>query len=436
MKSVLIANGNLAEANKIKGVLNQQFNVSVITLPMEFNDILDIPDLVLLDYNFTEYAGIDFLMEILKKSYLPVLMVASPNDARCAIDAMRAGAYNYIVKTGNYHELLSILIREAIDKFNQLEQMKQTIINLKKRVNELEGRHEKVDKEDVKPPSSKPKVNIIEDIVSRFKQGEVNLPSLPQIIIRFKDLVRNGASLQEIAKLLKQDVAISSKLISVSNSAYYRGVVENKTLEQAVSRLGLNTARQYVEVISNRALYTITNKKYMEFIEKLWEHSLSCAYASQFLSEATKLKQPDEVFTMGLLHDIGKLILLQVIGELEIKGNCGEEIDRAYVFNTLDSNHNMFGATLLKKWEFSSEYVQIAMHHDNLSKADPISKELLVVHLANLLVKSMGYGSLQQEEIDLEDVESISLLNLDSTIIAEVKDKVKGHMEKLENLFA
>ena len=434
MKSVLIANGNPDEANKIKDVINQQFKVSVITLPIAFNNLLDTPDLVLLDHNFTEYAGIDFLMEILKKSYLPVLMVAPPNDARCAVDAMRVGAYNYIVKTDDYYELLNISIKEAMDKFNQLEQMKQTIINLKKRVNELEGRLEKADKEDVEPPLSKPKVNIIENIVSRFKQGEVNLPSLPQIIIRFKELIRKSASLQEIAELLKQDVAISSKLIGVSNSAYYRGVAENKTLGQAVSRLGLNTTKQYVEVVSNRSLYTTTNKKYMEFIEKLWEHSLSCAFASQFVSEVIKLEQPDEVFTMGLLHDIGKLILLQVIGEFEIKGKFGEEIDRVDVLNTLDANHNMFGATLLKKWDFSSEYVQIAMHHDNLSEANPISKELLVVHLANLLVKSMGYGLVKQEGIDLENAESISILNLNSTIIAEVKDKVKGHMDELKNI--
>jgi len=434
MKSVLIANGNSNEAHKIKEVISQNFNVSIIKFPIDFNNLLDTPDLILLDYNFTEYAGIDFLMEVLKKSCLPVLMVTNPNDARCAVDAMRAGAYNYIVKTDNYYDLLNISIKEAIEKFNQLEQMKQTIINLKKQVNALEERLKKAGKEDIKTPLSKPKVNIIDDIVSRFKQGEVNLPSLPQIIVRFRELIRKGASLQEIAKLLKQDVAISSKLISVSNSVYYRGVVENKTLEHAVTRLGLNTTKQYVEVISNRALYTTANKNYMEFLEKLWEHSLSCAYASQFISEFIMLKQPDEVFTMGLLHDIGKLILLQVIGELEIKGRLGKEINKADVLNTLNENHNAFGATLLKKWAFSGEYVQIVIYHDNLREANPVFKELLVVNLANLLVKSMGYSLVQQAEIDLEGEESLSLLKLNSTIIPEIKDKVKGHMDGLKNI--
>lgn len=64
-------------------------------------------------------------------------------------------------------------------------------------------------------------------------------------------MINKGANLQEIGDLLKQDAAISFKLISIANSVYYRGVVESKTLGQAISRLGLNTTRQYVEAVTN-----------------------------------------------------------------------------------------------------------------------------------------------------------------------------------------
>ena len=444
MKSVLIANSDFAEAHEQKKTISQEFNVSVIASPKELDDHLDKSDLVLLDLNFTEYSGIDFLMKILKESYLPVLTLTPLDDAKAAIEAMRVGAYNYIVKVGDYHEILNLSIKEAIDRFNEREQMKQTIIDLKNRVNELEGQLGIAGKEDVQtsPPETRPpetapaKTNIVEEIISRFKRGDINLPSLPQINIRFNEMVNKGTNLQEVANLLKQDVAISSKLISVSNSVYYRGVVENKTLGQAISRLGVNTTKRYVETISNRSLYTTENKKFVELIEKLWEHSLSCAYASQIVSEALKLRLPDDPFTMGLLHDIGKLILLQVVAELELKGQLGEEADRAELFGTLDTYHGKFGSALLKRWEFSSGYVQVALYHDNLEEADPISKDLLVVHFANLLVKSMGYDQGQQAEIDVEKADSTHLLKLNSTMIDEVKDQVKRHMEELKEYFA
>jgi HD-like signal output (HDOD) protein/DNA-binding NarL/FixJ family response regulator len=435
MRSVLIANNNHVEIHELKETISQEFNVSFITSPKELNEHLERCDLMLLDHNFTEHSGLDFLREIVNNSHLPVLMATPPDDARCATEAMKIGAHNYVVKVGDYHDVLNLMIKEAIEKFNEREQMKQTIVALKNRVSELEGRLGIAGSKEVQAPPSKTKVSIVEDIISRFKAGEINLPSLPQINIKFKELFNKGASLREFVDLLKQDVAISSKLISVSNSAYYRGVVENRTLEQAVSRLGLNTTRQYVEAISNRALYTATNKRYVALIEELWEHSLSCAYASQIVSDLIKQKQPDELFTMGLLHDIGKLVLLQIVGELEVKGKLGEEVDRVELFDTLERYHSKFGATLLKRWQFSNIYTQIAMYHDNIEESDPISKELLVVHFANLLVKSMGYGQRQQSEVDLEGADSAHLLRIDVKVIDEIKDQVKGRMDEMREIF-
>ena len=436
MKSVLIASRNSAEVRELKETISQEYNVSVITSPNKVDDHLKKYGLVLLDHTFTEYYGQDFLMGVLRKSYLPVLMLTPPDDVKGAIETMRVGTCNYIVKVGDYHKVLNLSIRQAIEKFDEQDQMKQTIITLKKRVNELEERVGASGEEDGQASPPETSTSILDQIVFIFKRGEINLPSLPQITIKFKEMVNKGVSLQEIAFLLQQDAAISCKLISVSNSVYYGGLTENKTLGQAVARLGLTTTRQYVDAISNRALYVTKNKKFLEFIEKLWEHSLSCAYASQIVSEVLKLELPDDAFTLGLMHDIGKLVLFQAVGELQRRKKLGTKVDTAELYNTVDTHHNKFGAALLKKWNFSSGYVQIAAYHDNLEEADPISKELLVVHFANLLVKSMGYDQTQQTEIDVEDAESTCLLRLNSRMIAQVKDQVKGRMEEMRENFA
>jgi len=70
-----------------------------------------------------------------------------------------------------------------------------------------------------------------------------------------------------------------------------------------------------------------------------------------------------------------------------------------------------------------------------LHEADPISKELLIVHPPNLLVKSMGYYLTDKAEIDVKDAGSTHLLRLDSTIIDEVKDQVNGRKETLREYF-
>lgn len=384
-------------------------------------------DLMALDIAMPEMDGTEVLntireiereKNIPKEKQIKILMVTGHSDKDTIVTCIQAECDDYIVKPIDREVLI-----EKIEKIRSGERISVA------------------DVEDIQASSRKrepleTKSNIIEEIIFRFKSGEVNLPSAPQISIKFKEMIDKGVNLKELGDLLRQDVAISFKLISVANSVVYRGMVESKTVEQAVNRLGLKTTKQYVEAISNRSLYTTTNKKFVEFIENLWKHSLSCAYASQFVSEGLNLKLSDDAFTLGLLHDIGKLVLLQVFGELEIKGQLGEDINRIEMFDDLDTHHGKFGAALLKRWKFSSPYIQIAMYHDNLEEVDPMLKDLLVVHFANLLVKSMGYDITEQVEIDVEGAESTRLLEIDTTMITEFKDQVKGLMEEMAGIIS
>jgi HD-like signal output (HDOD) protein len=276
----------------------------------------------------------------------------------------------------------------------------------------------------------------MEEIVFIFRRGEINLPTHPKLSFKFEELMNKGASMGTIAELLRQDAAITSKLIAVSNSPVYRGISNNKTLEQAMGRLGLNTTKQYVEVIQNRTLYMSMQKAYVEIIEKLWEHALSCAYACQITAQRLHLTLTEDAFTLGLLHDLGRLVILQTVGKLQENKKLGENIDESEVFATMDSYHGKFGASLLKLWKFSEDFSHIAAYHDDLSDADPISKGLLVVHFSNLLVKSMGYGLSGFDADELMDAQSTNLLKLTKDDIRFISDNVKPLMEEFGTFFS
>jgi HD-like signal output (HDOD) protein len=438
---------NGAEADAMKETVSQQYNVSVVSSPKELIDHLQNSAVMIVDHSFTEHHGTDLPMRIIQKGYLPVVMLILPDDVGGAIEARSLGASNYIVKVGDYHQILNLSIKAEVEKFSQQQQSKETLAALTKRVGELEGqltvedqgeleRQTTVDdQQDAQKSPVEKEENILDEISFVFKRKEISLPSHPQISGKFREMVTRGANLQEIGSVLKQDAAISSKLISVSNSAYYRGVTENKTLEQAVGRLGFATTNQYVDAICSRALYITKNKNFLALMEQLWEHSLSCAYASQVVCTLLKLKLGEDPFTLGLLHDIGKLLLLQTVGELQDRKKLGEQIDSADLLNTIDTNHGKFGGALLKRWEFSNSFVQVATHHDHLEEVEPVSKELLVVNFANLVAKSMGYNLGQQIEIDLEASKSARELGLNSKRIAEVSDHASSLMEEMKVYF-
>lgn len=428
MRSVVVANSSDSECEKIKNVLSSDYDVHVMASQDQPIDLKDNCDLILLDHNFTDDSGIDFLSDVLSKFHIPVLMVTSPDEPQCAIEAIRLGAYNYLVKTASYYDLLNYSIKEAIGKFNEREEMKRTIMALKTRVTELEKHAEPDDAGRVDDSSGEEKATLIEAITTRFKRGEINLPSYPKINSEFRQLMEQGADISKITDLLKQDVGIYSKLMSISNSPYYCGLTPNRTLEQAISRLGLKTTKNYVEIISNRSLYTTSNKKYKDILKKLWEHSLSCAYASEILSNHMQHKAPDEVFTMGLLHDIGKLLLLQIAIEMDTKGIYGQAIDPSELTGTLDTYHGVFGGSLLKKWNFPPEYAYICQYHNNIEKADNMTKELMIIHLANLIAKSLGYTLNGSEPIDLENAPSTEFLKLPVQEITQIEENVRQLM--------
>ena len=453
MKKILIANSRPQEAEKIKTYLQKHFQITVITDPGQF--VWDEFVVILIDHNFTGLSGIDFLMDIIGKRAAPVLMMTPPEDPQCAIEALRSGAFNYVVKTGNYFQFLYIAIADAINKYEERAELKNTIKELSAAITDLEKRTGV--KAVARPKAAQKKatltvpgqkasapaqtqeepdreINLLEEIVSRFKKGEVNLPTLPQVHVKFNELIRKGANLKEVAVFLRQDVAISTKLINASNSALYRGLVKVASLEDAVNRLGLGATRQYVEIISNRSLYTASNKRFSGIMGRLWEHSLACACAAEFTHSLLSLKSEADIFSLGLTHDVGKLVLLQVIGELGARDKAVEKIEEEEILETLDLYHGRFGAVLLKRWAFPETYRDIAMYHNHIDRVQTPSHEYLCVHFANCLVNSMGVGIRPMESGALEDLKSYHLLRLRTEEIHLIQDRVKEYLAGIKGV--
>ena len=90
------------------------------------------------DANFTEAQGLDFVMEVNATAHLPILIVTPPDDPHCAIEARRIGVFNYLVKTEKIYSVLEVALNEATEKFNDQEELKRTVLAQRQRIVELE----------------------------------------------------------------------------------------------------------------------------------------------------------------------------------------------------------------------------------------------------------------------------------------------------------
>jgi putative nucleotidyltransferase with HDIG domain len=377
--------------------------------------IKDVPyDLITMDISMPDMDGIEALekiREIEKAENVPqdmwvkVFMVTAHGDKDTIISSIRNGCNDYIMKPFSRQIITKKVLENGL------------IPN---------GTIPDTDEDEQQP--IKQSRSLLDYVIEQFKNGEITLPSLSKIYAKFNELVQRNAQLQELAELLNQDPAISSKLISISNSSFYRTAAENKSLEQAVSILGMDVIKQTVDIISQKSLYLASNEKYAHIMESLWEHSLTCAHACLLVSEKLSRIPAKDLFTMGLLHDIGKLFLLQVVGEIEKKWQVSEAPSREELEEWLDEHHCRAGSTLLTKWNFPPEFIQVVLNHHEPEKTT-VFYELIVVHISNEIVKSMGYTFASSKEVNLLENETIQKLGLTSQMIEDIKTKVKTQLE-------
>jgi HD-like signal output (HDOD) protein len=120
------------------------------------------------------------------------------------------------------------------------------------------------------------------------------------------------------------------------------------SVEQALNRLGLVVTKQYVDAFCSRPLFNGGGSAYSELLDELWQHSLHCAVISEVTAKVLKLTLQSDAFINGLLHDIGKVVLLQSAGELERKGELSKEIGSEELMQFVKQYHNGVGSKVLR----------------------------------------------------------------------------------------
>lgn len=189
------------------------------------------------------------------------------------------------------------------------------------------------------------------------------LPSLPDVAVKIRQMVdQEDSSTQKVARFIQTDPAISAKLMKISNGALYHGLRPVESCQQAITRLGLHTTKNLVVGFVLRNLFNknIHNALLTHQAQQLWEHSVEVGAIAQVLAEVTPGMNPDEALLVGLLHDIGELVILSYAEKYpEIATN-----DTA-LKQVIHELKGKLGAMILREWDFSEAFVTAAQEAEN-----------------------------------------------------------------------
>ena len=224
--------------------------------------------------------------------------------------------------------------------------------------------------------------------LTRLRAEIVNardVPTIPVLLIRILRVVDGErASSKDLVELMQRDQALASRVLRLANSSFFACSREVGTLSRAVMLLGFSTVKNLALGIK---IWETLSQRGGPGMAALWEHSALVGAAARLIAQRTRAADPEEVFTAGLLHDIGRVILR--LRFATVYDQVTEIGDTPLVVRERDAfgvDHAQAGSWLGEAWSLPTSIVDAARsHHDELAPGTALSAPL-IVNLANRLV--------------------------------------------------
>ncbi len=269
------------------------------------------------------------------------------------------------------------------------------------------------------------KTNKVENIISSVDR----LPTLPIIYTKLTNLLQSpNATAKMISDVITEDQAIAVRVLNLVNSAFYSLPQKIGNLKHAIVILGLNQIRNLVLVTSTIKMFKEIKSDSSFDMQKFWEHSIGCAVAARVLAETAYLKSPDDVFTGGLLHDIGKLvhaIYLQedftaVVDDVRESGLPMIEVEK----RIFGCDHTYTGKELAIKWNLSQGTVDMIRHHHMSDNPAELTKEISAVHIGNTLCIALSLGSGGEKKVPVAQMKAWEILDIEMNNLETIIERI------------
>ncbi|MHB1664696.1 MAG: HDOD domain-containing protein [bacterium] len=299
-----------------------------------------------------------------------------------------------------------------------------------------------------------------DEIMSAIK-STYSLPSLPEVISKINNLMEDDTvSVNYIGNLMTKDISLSAKILKVVNSPFYGFPQRIYNLNHALVLLGSNTLKS---IIITSSIFDLMK----DVMKGLWEHSLFCGLTAKYIAKqinnGKQIIDEDLVFSAGLLHDIGKLIIaIKFKDDFNAVIKLAQEEKKVYFEaekEVLSISHADVGYYLTKEWNYpASICTPIRFHHEflMLCSSENIDKnyniksitnnknklyysknyviETAIVNLSDILAKSLGIGfsgSIYADEIKNEVLE---VLSIDLAFLKKIIEEIYYFKDEL-NVF-
>ena len=255
------------------------------------------------------------------------------------------------------------------------------------------------------------------------------LPSLPQVLTKILDAVQSDrADFQHIAGIIRQDTAMTARLLGVANSSYYGRAKACQTVERALLFLGTETVKTIVITAAIKQFFNRFNPHHQPFVKEFWRRSLVAANFAHILANLTNYNAPEEAYLSALLMDAGQLILLNQYDRSYIDIWSAASGDNALIAaerEHFQRAHHDIAADMIDDWQlggFMGDAVRF--HHEASAQILDAHHLVKIINLSSLL---SAPGSIGDDAIVLAD----QLFGLNEALTRELCSRIAEDVERL-----
>ncbi|MCL2688482.1 MAG: HDOD domain-containing protein [Chitinispirillia bacterium] len=277
--------------------------------------------------------------------------------------------------------------------------------------------------------------------LQRRLQSLKALQTQPAAVAKITKMMQNPATnAEELGRAIRTDQVLTSSVLRLVNSAFYGFPGRIASISHAVVLLGLSAVKNIVLTASLLDAFKIDKNKDGFSSEAFWRHSFACGVTAQCLAQTLGYKDKEECFIAGLIHDIGKVILFQLVpedfGRVYKKANLSKTLFYDNEMEVLGTTHQEVGGILIQQWRLPDDVFKAVSHHHCPNPNQDGFQLTAIVHTADIFARALCYGSGGDGKIPVINEDVWETLKLDSVSLVPLFDSIRVEMQKAGSFFS
>lgn len=260
-----------------------------------------------------------------------------------------------------------------------------------------------------------------------------DLPSLPAVVMELLNSIeQDDVDISVLAKKVSYDQALTAKTLRLANSSLYGLQVKVTTIQQAITYLGFQTTRNLITAAAVTGCFAEGHCPGFDH-KAFWRHSIATAACAKVLARQMRFNQ-DYAFTAGLLHDIGRLVLVSCFPNQYSETIHYREQHDCYLLDAeravLGVDHVDAGLALAEHWNFSDTMrLAIGGHHD--PEAPGAGFLATIIHVADAIVHALDLAQVQDDLVPPVSTVAWTALGLDEEVYLQLFRETELQYEEI-----